>query len=451
MRDLGIVIPRGYKSVLIRSDLFMRFFGTLDRAGIDYVIVGRIDGFPEQISSDVDFVVRSDDLEPVLDVLWQWREGAQLSQVLQHEVGAFYFVLTARCGDGFVHFHPDVSADYRRRMRCWLTADFLLAGRIRDTGGFWVPAPPAAFAYYLVKRIDKLSLDNNQVQYLRGVFARAPQQCEETGRRLLGDAAWATLWTYLSQGCAVPAATLGDLQRALMAHAPREPVAQMFRAWQLELRRVLRRVFRPTGLVVAVLGPDGAGKSTVIEGIRRELAQVFRRTDYFHLRPRVLRRGGAGNASATDPHALAPRGQLASLAKLAMFVVDAWLGHALRVFPLKRRSSLVIFDRYGQDMLADPLRYRLSTPRWLNAVLLWPIPLPDLWLILDAPAPVLLGRKPEVSAAACAAQLGGYQRLLQQLPHAVGIDTAQPQQASIAAACEAVLARMRERLAEPVI
>lgn len=435
----------------VRSSLFTGLFGALDAAGITYVIVGRTDGFPAHVSSDVDFVVRCGDLERTLQVLWRWRVGARLSQVLQHEVGAYYFVLTARSGNGFVHFHPDVSTDFRRRTRCWLSADFLLAGRIRDASGFWVPAPPAAFAYYLVKRIDKLSLDEEQVRYLQCVLTRAPQQCEETGRRLLGDAAWAMLWTHLSAGRSVPPATLRTLRRALKARAPREPIAQMLRAWQLEVRRIARRVLRPTGLVVAVLGPDGAGKSTVIEGLRCELSQVFRRTRQFHLRPRLLRRGGPASAPVTDPHGLPPRGKLASLAKLGLFVLDAWVGHALCVSPLKRRSSLVIFDRYAQDVLADPLRYRLSTPRWLNAVLLRPVPLPDLWLILDAPAPVLRGRKAEVSEAACAAQLAGYRHLLRELPHAVGIDTAQPQQASIAAACEAVLACMRERLAEPVI
>jgi thymidylate kinase len=435
----------------VRSGLFTGLFGALDTAGIAYAIVGRTDGLPAKISSDVDFVVRCGELERTLQILRQWRAGARLSQVLQHEIGAFYFVLTARSGNGFVHFHPDVSTDFRRRTRCWLTADFLLAGRRRDAGGFWVPAPPAAFAYYLVKRIDKMSLDEERMRYLSGVFAEAPQQCEETGRRLLGDAGWETLWAYLSRDRAVPPASVRELRRVLIARAPREPFPQRLRAWRLELHRIVRRALRPTGLMVAVLGPDGAGKSTVIEGLHRELSQVFRRTYRFHLRPRLLARAGAASAPVTDPHGLPPRGKLASLAKLVFFVLDAWVGHALCVSPLKRRSSLVIFDRYAQDMLADPLRYRLSTPRWLNAVLLRPIPPPDLWLILDAPAPVLLGRKAEVSEAACAAQLAGYRHLLQELPHAVGIDTAQPQQASIAAACEAVLARMRERLAEPVI
>ncbi|HKQ25460.1 MAG TPA: hypothetical protein VJT81_13545 [Burkholderiales bacterium] len=436
---------------LVTRDLFVSLFEAFEIAGVEHVIVGQTAGFPEHVLSDVDIVVRPGDLRRVRDIVWQWHDGARLSQILQHEIGAIYFVLSARCGDHFVHFHPDVSADYRRGARCWLTADYLLAGRVRDPAGFWVPAPSSAFAYYLVKRIDKLSLGDAHMRYLHGVFMKAPQACEEIGRCLLGDAAWNTFWTFLLQDLSVPLATLRDLQRALVMRAPREPLNRALWARWLEFRRKLRRVFRPTGLVVAVLGPDGAGKSTIIEGMREELSQAFRRTDYFHLRPRLLRSGGTGSAPVTDPHGLPPRGKPASIAKLGMVVADAWLGHALSVFPLKCRSSLVIFDRYAHDMLADPLRYRLSTPRWLNAVLLWPVPLPDLYLILDAPVTVLLGRKAEVSAAACAAQLDGYRDLLRQLPHAVRIDTAQLAKASIADACEAVLARMRERLANPAI
>jgi thymidylate kinase len=77
--------------------------------------------------------------------------------------------------------------------------------------------------------------------------------------------------------------------------------------------------------------------------------------------------------------------------------------------------------------------------------------LPDLFLILDAPVAVLLARKAEVSAVDCADQIAGYRRLLRELPRAVRIDTTQTADASIADACEAVLARMRERLAKPAI
>ena len=437
--------------VSLRSDLFVQFFGALDTANIDYVIVGQTAGFPARISSDVDFVVRPADLARVVGIIWKGSGTAQVHQVLQHEIGALYFVLTVRAENDFVHFHPDVSTDYRRRGRLWLTADFLLSARVRDPSGFWKPAIPAAFAYYLVKRIDKLSLDAAHLRYLQSLFEDAPQECEEIGRHLLGGAAFETFLSYLPKDAAVPDAVLAELQKALNAHASREPAMRALVARWLELRRVLRRVYRPTGLVIAVLGPDGAGKSTVIEGMRLELGQMFRRTDYFHLRPRIVRKGGIGTVATTDPHRLPPRGTLASLTKLAMYVMDSWLGHALRVFPLKRRSSLVIFDRYPHDVLADPNRYRLSTPRWLNALLLSAIPRPDLWLVLEAPASVLLGRKAEVSPAACEAQLAGYRWLLQQLPHAVGIDTSKSPQASIADACDAVLARMRERLVKPVV
>jgi thymidylate kinase len=435
----------------IRCRLFTRFFGALEQAKIDYVIVGRTDGFPQQVVSDVDFIVRPADLQRVVDIVWEWHEMALLHQVLQHEIGAFYFVLTARSGNDFVHFHPDVSTDYRRSGRHWLTADYLLAGRVRDAGEFWKPTTSAAFAYYLVKRIDKLSLDEPRVRYLHGLYLQSPAAAEEVGRRLLGNAAWDSFSMCLSGHAAASQQDLQIWRAALMAHAGRESALKSANAWVLELRRKLRRVLQPTGLVVAVLGPDGAGKSTVISGLQRELGQLFRRTDYFHLRPRMVRSGGAGAIPSTNPHGQPPRGLMASTAKLVMYVADTVAGYALRVFALKRRSSLVIFDRYPHDVLADPKRYRVSTPRWLNALLLRPIPAPDIWLVLDAPAAVLLARKAEVSLAACEAQLAGYRRLLQELPHAVSISTTKSEHASIADACEAVLSRLRERLVRPIV
>jgi len=87
-------------------------------------------------------------------------------------------------------------------------------------------------------------------------------------------------------------------------------------------------------------------------------APVFRRTGYFHLRPRVFAGGGTAVLQVTAPHALPARGKLASLAKLGYFISDYVAGYVLRVWPLAIRSTLVLFDRYFHDLLVDPHRYR---------------------------------------------------------------------------------------------
>ena len=179
------------------------------------------------------------------------------------------------------------------------------------------------------------------------------------------------------------------------------------------------------GLVVALLGPDGSGKSAVAEAVAQRLAPDFADTVRLHLRPRLgLRR--SHNGPALTPHAKPPRSALVSIVKVLYFAVDYNLGHRLQVRPRVQAGALVLFDRYCHDMLVDPRRYRYGGPQWLLRWLAAVVPKPDLWLLLDAPAEVLRRRKREVAWAELVQLRAAYRELLQRLPHGVLIDTGQP-------------------------
>ena len=53
-------------------------------------------------------------------------------------------------------------------------------------------------------------------------------------------------------------------------------------------RRIKRWLWPDVGLHVVFLGPDGVGKSTVIEAVRDELNDAFLRTDYFTFAPSLI-------------------------------------------------------------------------------------------------------------------------------------------------------------------
>jgi serine acetyltransferase/thymidylate kinase len=186
---------------------------------------------------------------------------------------------------------------------------------------------------------------------------------------------------------------LPRLRRALRRSAPLSAAGVLG-----ELKRRVERALRPTGMTVAVIGPDGSGKSSVIERVLADLAPAFRGTRYLHLRPRLVGGGKAPVRPATAPHALSPRGRIASVAKLAHMLLDYVAGYALRVWPLRRRSTLVVFDRYYRDLLVDPKRYRYGGPMSLARWTAKCVPDPDLWVLLDAPGDVLQARKSEVPA-----------------------------------------------------
>ena len=153
---------------------------------------------------------------------------------------------------------------------------------------------------------------------------------------------------------------------------------------------------------------------------------------------------------STTPHAEKARGRVRSFCKLLFFASDYILGYVFYIKPLLVRSNSLIFDRYYDDLLVDPRRYRhrgsLGFARLLRKV----VPRPDLWLLLDAPAEVLQMRKQEVSPEESERQRLAYIELLRDQQNVVTIDASQQLEAVIDQATSAVLARCesqtRERL-----
>ncbi len=425
---------------LTRDRVGARLWRYLNREEIAYCVVGANgDG------GDIDIVVGDLDRRGLMRIMRRFCDetGVRLVQALQHERSAWYLVLAWAGDDGMPCFlHPDVCGDYVRDGRTVLGAGELLAGRAEapDGAGYPVPAPAMAFVYYLVKKIAKGEIDDRHGDLLsatwradaRGARGGIARFWANADAALIARAAEDDDWSAVR-------AALPRLARGLRARLPRTAADR----WG-EIKRRIARAQRPTGLVVAVLGPDGVGKSSLIERLEAALAPAFRRTHRLHLRPRLA--VGGGGAAVTDPHGEPPRSAIASAAKLIYFVLDYWAGYALRLWPLKARSTLVLFDRYYHDILADPLRYRYGAPLRLAALAGRLVPKPDLTLVLDAPAETLQARKREVPAEETARQREAYRDLAARLDNAVVIDADRPPERVAADAARAVVDHLAARL-----
>ncbi|RMF59466.1 MAG: hypothetical protein D6748_06325 [Calditrichaeota bacterium] len=179
------------------------------------------------------------------------------------------------------------------------------------------------------------------------------------------------------------------------------------------------------GLIVAIMGPDGAGKTALVEGLKHELSTVFQQVEIFHFRPRIFHSKKPG-AKVIDPHGKPLRSWETSILKLFYYMLDYILGFFLCIWPLLRRSTLVVFDRYYYDLLVDPKRYRYGGPMGLVAVVAKLIPKPDLILILDVPVDRLLQRKQEVTRDTLLKLRKAYVKMATTLPNAVILNGAVP-------------------------
>jgi thymidylate kinase len=439
-------VPAGYAGeATVRA-----FLDELERHCSAYCLLGACDDLHGAVHSDIDFMVARGDFERLPRALKAAADamGFRLVQELKHETTARYFVLAHSQPGKILYLHPDAATDYRRSGRTWLRAEAVLARRRRHANGFWVAAAADNFDYYLIKCIDKGRLKERQARELSRLFAEDAQGCEEALALRFSPASAERIAAACTTGEWEPVVQRAQaLDEELLARAPSDSMGTRI----AEMGRRLGRWAKPTGLWVAVLGPDGSGKSTVIENMQAALAMGFRRTARFHLRPQWLRGASAGEAVNTDPHGQAPRGVLASVAKLIFFWADFAIGYWVRVRPLLVRSTLVIFDRYYPDLLIDPRRFRYKGPRWLARLVGALIPMPDLMLILDAPAEVLQARKQEVSAEETARQVEAYREFAGSKAargRAVLVNAAAPVDEVVHACAEEVLTRMAARTAQ---
>ena len=172
----------------------------------------------------------------------------------------------------------------------------------------------------------------------------------------------------------------GMRRRCLRAAIASRGAGRVAEVVLLRLTERLRQWPGRRGLLVSVLGPDGAGKSTLVDAIGEAWLWRHQRV-YFGLWP------DAHDAS-TVARALWPlRRPLRAVHRYGVGVLAS------------ARGRLVLFDRYVYDAAVPPHGRFQALKRLYFSALLHSVPAPDLAVLLEAPGAVLHARKGEMTPA----------------------------------------------------
>ena len=425
-----------------RARFIERVAEAFEEAGVNYAILhdptarGGLD-------SDVDVAVGRESRELVDWIIRAGRFGS-LVQRLDYDVPWCRYYVLESDEPGRRYRQLDVACDPWGIGRYGGSIRLALASAER-----WqerrVASAAAQTLYLALKRASKGCLRPGDAEQLRSVFERDRAAARDVLEQHLGEA-----------GAALADALEGDRPdlttelRALRKYAKRARTRPPL-AWRRLLYgtlRIGRRVLRPTGLVVGVVGPDGVGKSTLANGLEDASAGAFRRVARLHFGPGLLpppsRLLGRSAPDSSQPHRRRPSGRAASFARVAYLWLDAGVGWWPKVSLPRIRTTLVVLERGWPDMIVDPRRYRASHVTGLVRHMGRLLPAPDLVFFLDGEPDVAHERKPELDIEEIDRQLNEWRALaLDELHRFEALDATRPAEEIL----DEAVARMNRRLA----
>jgi thymidylate kinase len=425
------------------GEILAGIFQLFDSAGIPYCVLHGYDEFP-CISSDVDCVISSK-LKPRQLYALLYRNSTKLRADIVRCNG-YHIVLAGKNADGSPCFLTlDMSVDCELDGVQFYAGHEVLASRRRHRQ-FWIPAAHLEFGCYLARSVAKARIDGERSKKLSSLYQQDAAGCEHEVARFWGArsakkivlAARTSDWLSVSHHIR---AFQSELRRNAVLRAPGGVIGSSLHG----IVGRLRRIWRPHGLSVVLLGPDGAGKSSVIATVGPSLTGAFPRWTCWGFAPPLRRLLDRSSRPTDQPHALAPRSPLTSTLRAGYWFGYYTFGYVALRLALSR-STLVMYDRHFVDILVDRTRYRYGGPLWLIQLIWRLIPKPDLIILLDAPAEVLQARKQEVPFEETVRQRSDYLSLIRSMPTGHVVNSAQPLEAVVCQVSDIILRQLARRV-----
>lgn len=408
MKELATSSLQDVETQTLRA-LFSRF----ETRGVHFAILRNYESLPISVGArDIDILVCPEDLGAAIDVVAALAESieARFAKVF-HDDMITQLILFRRVERGEV-FELKIDFLHNRQV---FGVEFLSANQMMQD----------------LRRYNGIPIVSEQIRFLDkwlfNLFVGHPtdakydadfsvicrderEQLIGTLAPLLGEKRAATLIDQIAAGHAsaippLPRATRVTLLMRVAAGGLPHSLRRLARFFWHRAHNLLA----PQGIFLSVSGPDGSGKTTVIDRVIAQLEMIYgdKTIDYAHFRPTILPRIAevAKKARAVDtvdeeydrPHRARPSGTLGSLARLGYYWADYLGGYFSSIRPKLRRRQIVLYDRYYYDMIADCFRSRIALPMLLLRAIGRLLPLPQHAFFIRVDPVEIYRRKQELT------------------------------------------------------
>jgi thymidylate kinase len=404
------------------SDVLKALFSKWREKCFPFLVLRNHDELPEKITGDVDLLVDASKIrEAERDVIDSARQcGFVLVNRAWFSPLALFFA-NLETGE---QIHIDLFKNLAWRGVSLADPKSVLERRRDVAAGFPVPHRiDEAVVNLLTRLLYQCKVKEKYRSDLQEVFQSSPKEITDRLTAVMGWKRASHMSHLAAQGDWEAIENLKSYWRiGSLKHAILKQPLKFLTTTAWDLQRLLGRIMRPPGVLVMIMGPDGAGKSSLAKALTERLDATFSKEKglYIHWKPQL--RTPKESVPVSNPHANPPRPVWLSFIYLVYHWVGFVIGGWLRIFPVKFRNGMVIVDRYFHDLLADPLRYRIHPRTPGIPFLTRRVIQPDLLFVLDAPAEVFQQRKSEVSQEETERQRSRYLKLAGYLEHAFILD-----------------------------
>jgi thymidylate kinase len=384
-----------------------RVLEALERAGIEHCILR--DG--ERLASlqgggELDILVAPESIRRTAEALGQL--GFVRIAAWGHSPHRFFVVYDAG-GDLWLKVDVVDQLRYGRPTRFLDTRlhRAVLRRRIRSEGTYLPDTSDEFLMTLLHCGLDKGRFSEPRAARLRELLARLDADAfakEVQGLGAPPDMPARLLDSIRSENWSMTLDELSILEARMKRRDPWRSRGRTLRDSALRKLERIVRFFAPRAITVALLAPDGAGKSTLASDIERQCLLPVRQV-YMGL----YQRGSPGHSRKIGGAGFLGR------------VFRQW-GRYLAARRHLSHGRLVIFDRYSFDALLAPQSELSLGKRFRRWALAHCCPAPDLTIILDAPAETLYARKREQTIEALDRQRMEYRRIAPLIPHSATVD-----------------------------
>lgn len=458
-----------YPSSLPVGPFLTQLFSQLDEAGVSYCVLRAYQGLPEIVDHDVDLLVPQDHLALFGQVLGQ--VCVSTDWYLVKTVSRFgfrsWYVASERNGALPVVVHIDVWTQIHWKAVIYADREAILSTR-RRYNGIWVASSGTEAAISLLKEYLQFGKvkDKGQGKTKRrivGLVEEDPDNFLATLKPCLGgplsqfvlECARNADWSRLE-------GRVGKVRKSLILRALAcRPIAQLSDWLRFLWGHFYDKILRPSGLFVCLIGPDGSGKTTIANGLREEMKDVFDVVRYYHghwgilpelktyynaVAPLLAKEQKAVHSdNVICGQGSAWFGLARGLLYVLYYSLEYILGHFL-LFRAKAKGELVLFDRYFYDYMIQPAYSRV--PRWLLRLIERFLPRPDVLIWLHNEPEVIHQRKPELSASQVQQQAEVCKNIVERYPkNAYVIRTDDNPRVTLALVRKRVLQFMADRVA----